>query len=256
MTTNPSDINQSAVLGQKYAFATASLLLGIVSFIALLGMEKAILAIIFGWLALRSSPPPSLNLHRHWGKVGIGLGTVHILLLVGLLLAGGNILVAALGLVTDYVEAIRHGPKIVQSMPSPDGNFVAYVEDAPSIDPPNQSCFVERKDQRHFMCIACLAEDVDAIEKIYWSPDSRIAVFHSQCYLTAVRLEDWQTIRIYLGREWVRSQPHRQATFNSRGVRLEVTAVEFREPESFSYRLKGSNETITTRFGLKTPAGQ
>lgn len=254
MTTDQSDPNQSAVLGQKYAFATASLLLGIVSFIALLGMEKAILAIVFGWLALRSNPPPSLNLHRHWGKVGIGLGTLHIILLIGLLLAGGNILLAALGLVGDYVETVRHGPKIVQTVPSPDGRYIAYVEDAPSIDPPNQTCMVERNDQRHFMIVASLAEDVDAIEKIYWSPDSRYVVFHSRYYLTATRLEDWQTMRIYLGREWVRSQPSRQATFSSGGARLEVTAVEFPEPESFTYRIKNSNEAITIRFGPKTPA--
>jgi hypothetical protein len=40
------------VVGQKYAYATASLLLGIASFISLLGFEKAILTVVFAWLAL------------------------------------------------------------------------------------------------------------------------------------------------------------------------------------------------------------
>ena len=40
---------ESLILGQKYAFATASLILGIVSFVNLLGLEKPILAIVFGW---------------------------------------------------------------------------------------------------------------------------------------------------------------------------------------------------------------
>ena len=48
----PQTHNEHAVLGQKYAFATAALLLGIISFISMLGVEKAVLAIVFGWLAM------------------------------------------------------------------------------------------------------------------------------------------------------------------------------------------------------------
>jgi hypothetical protein len=68
------DPSTAAVLGQKYAFATASLLVGIASFVQLLGMERAILAILFGWLALRRSPGPPLVARRTWAKVGIALG--------------------------------------------------------------------------------------------------------------------------------------------------------------------------------------
>lgn len=67
---------ESLILGQKYAFATASLILGIVSFVNLLGLEKPILAIIFGWLALRSKPEPPLTAHRVWAKTGVVLGTI------------------------------------------------------------------------------------------------------------------------------------------------------------------------------------
>jgi hypothetical protein len=62
-------------LGQKYAFALASLLLGIASFVHVLGIEKAILAIVFGVLAMR---PPVARLHKHWAKTGIVLGGVMI----------------------------------------------------------------------------------------------------------------------------------------------------------------------------------
>ena len=55
---------ESLIVGQKYAFATASLILGIFSFVNLLGLEKPILAIIFGWLALRTQPAPQLTQHR------------------------------------------------------------------------------------------------------------------------------------------------------------------------------------------------
>jgi hypothetical protein len=72
-------------LGQKYAFATASLILGIVSFVNLLGFEKPILAIIFGWLALRTKPEPPLTEHRVWAKTGVVLGTI-ILIVVPILI--------------------------------------------------------------------------------------------------------------------------------------------------------------------------
>ena len=70
------ETKQALILGQKYAFATVSLVLGIFSFINLLGLEKPILAIVFGWLALRAKPEPALNQHRMWAQVGLLLGAV------------------------------------------------------------------------------------------------------------------------------------------------------------------------------------
>ena len=76
----------SLILGQKYAFATASLILGIVSFVNLLGLEKPILAIIFGWLALRTKPAPQLTQHRIWAKTGVVLGTVILIVVPTLII--------------------------------------------------------------------------------------------------------------------------------------------------------------------------
>ena len=64
------------VLGQKYAFATISLILGLACFINLAGMEKAVLAIVFGWLALKSTPAPALRARRVWAQTGLILGTL------------------------------------------------------------------------------------------------------------------------------------------------------------------------------------
>jgi len=72
---------QALILGQKYAFATVSLVLGIFCFVNLLGLEKPILAIIFGWLALRSLPEPKLTQHRIWAKVGVVLGSIVLILI-------------------------------------------------------------------------------------------------------------------------------------------------------------------------------
>ena len=63
-----------AVLGQKYAYATASLILGIVCFVNFAGLEKALLAIIFAWLALKSEPGPQLTERRRWAKIGAAMG--------------------------------------------------------------------------------------------------------------------------------------------------------------------------------------
>ena len=71
---NETEIKKYIVLGQKYAYATVSLLLGIFCFINLAGMEKAILAIIFAWLALRNRPEPMLKERRMWAQAGMVLG--------------------------------------------------------------------------------------------------------------------------------------------------------------------------------------
>lgn len=79
--TNEFEIKDATVLGQKYAFATASLILGISCFTNFLGLEKAMLAIIFAWLALRENPQPVLKEHRTWAKVGLILGILPLIIL-------------------------------------------------------------------------------------------------------------------------------------------------------------------------------
>ncbi len=73
------------VLGQRAAFAMAALLTGITCYVSLLGMEKGILAVIFGILALRSLPAPRLVERRAWAWAGVALG-VGVIVLVPVLL--------------------------------------------------------------------------------------------------------------------------------------------------------------------------
>jgi len=100
---NQGDRN-SFVLGQKYAFATVALVLAITSFISLLGMEKAILAIIFAWLALRPEPGPRLRERRGWGKVALALGIIHLILIPMLILLNIEKIRAALELLRTLHE--------------------------------------------------------------------------------------------------------------------------------------------------------
>ncbi len=83
---NESEAKDFTVLGQKYAFATVSLVLGISCFVNLLGLEKAILAIAFGWLALRAEPLPVLREHRTWAKIGVAFGILPLIILPTILI--------------------------------------------------------------------------------------------------------------------------------------------------------------------------
>ena len=76
MSESNKESQAHIVLGQKYAYATISLILGLACFINLAGMEKAVLAVIFGWLALKSTPAPALTARRVWAKTGVALGTL------------------------------------------------------------------------------------------------------------------------------------------------------------------------------------
>ncbi len=76
MSESNKESQAHVVLGQKYAYATISLILGLACFINLAGMEKAVLAVIFGWLALKSTPAPALRARRAWAKTGVVLGTL------------------------------------------------------------------------------------------------------------------------------------------------------------------------------------
>jgi len=77
---NDKSSNPDIVLGQKYAYATAALLVGIISYIQLLGIERAILAIVFAALALKSRPEPRLVDRRVWAKVGLVLGLSYLII--------------------------------------------------------------------------------------------------------------------------------------------------------------------------------
>ena len=76
MAESNSENQAQLVLGQKYSYATISLVLGLACFINLAGLEKALLAVIFGWLALKSTPAPTLKARRVWAKTGVALGTL------------------------------------------------------------------------------------------------------------------------------------------------------------------------------------
>jgi len=147
-----------------------------------------------------------------------------------------------------YVNFVINGPKIVAEAASPDGQYVAYVTDMPSLDGPNQSLMIERIDKTRFLGIAQLTGDVDSINEILWAPDSSYVVYHSDCYLTVTRVSDWQTQRVYLGHEWRRAAPKRQSTFCSAMPDRFVEAIDFPDQATLSYRIKGDDQLYTLKI--------
>jgi len=81
------DSRESAfVLGQRYNLATLALVVALLSFLNLAGLEKAILAIVIGLQALRPAPAPALEQRRSWARVAIGLAIAHVVLVVSVIL--------------------------------------------------------------------------------------------------------------------------------------------------------------------------
>lgn len=77
------DIDAALKRGRGEGFATAAIVLGVAAFLNLLGMEKGILAIVFGVLALRSV---AVGGARHQGWIAIALGAVQIATVVVVLI--------------------------------------------------------------------------------------------------------------------------------------------------------------------------
>jgi len=81
------DSRESAfVLGQRYNLAALALVVALLSFLNLAGLEKAILAIVLGLKALKPAPEPRLEQRRGWAKMAIGLGVAHAVLVVTVIL--------------------------------------------------------------------------------------------------------------------------------------------------------------------------
>lgn len=99
MSESNKESQAHIVLGQKYAYATISLILGIACFINLAGMEKAVLAVIFARLALKSSPAPALTARRVWAQTGLVLG-------IAVLLVVPTIIILNVDRLREIVEAL------------------------------------------------------------------------------------------------------------------------------------------------------
>ena len=75
-------------MNQKSKLAIVSLILGICSFIQLLGIEKAVLAIIFGKMALKEINQAQLTGKKN-AYAGIVLGSIYIFIVLVMMFVKG-----------------------------------------------------------------------------------------------------------------------------------------------------------------------
>ena len=215
---------------------------------AIIGIPLAF-TLVFIALAAISLPSGLSRLRKKERKVRpIVISAVASILLSPVYVPAGIAIGFFTLLVPSHVKDFFTGPDVVQSVMSPDQNFEAYVVERPSIDPPNQSLFIQRSDNIHFVHVAKLAEDIDAIKEIHWSPQSDIVVFHTRCNLIAVCIPGYQTVKIPLGGERIRTKAKKRSTFTGAGPRVAVAEIEFPRAGSFSYRLEGIDTVKTIQM--------
>lgn len=172
--------------------------------------------------------------------------------LVALLLCAGVIALTpagqfAIALARMVVDG-ANGPRIVDSAWSPNMEYEAYVLEWPSIDPPNQTLYIQRRDDQHFVVVAKLGEDVDSIRTIHWSPTADIVVFLTHNYLYAVHTPGYEMAAIPLAGEFYHYQPGKFNTYGGGIPEKSVSEVTFPEPGVFAYRLAEEQTPRTVRM--------
>lgn len=105
--------------------------------------------------------------------------------LTPLLAIGGVAVIIMTPFVFAHARKLVWGPNIVQRQFSPDGQYLAYVADLPSIDGPNHHLYVQETASGEVSVVATLPEDVDFNEEILWSPNNDIVVFRTHFRLIA-----------------------------------------------------------------------
>ena len=138
-------------------------------------------------------------------------------------------------------------PNVIMSVASPNGEYEAYVVEEPSFDPPNQSLFIRKKESNSFNLIDILAEDVDCIKKIIWSPDNKIVVFNTNDYLIITKISNFNSVKIRLSGAW-KWKDKNQKTFASFPSIKKIEKIEF--IDSVTVRVKFEKENTFKEFNL------
>jgi hypothetical protein len=80
-----------------YPYALISFILGVVSFIQLLGLERAIPAVIFGVIALKKMNAEGVTEGKRYAYAGITLGIIYLIVLTIIMIFKGSVILNILG---------------------------------------------------------------------------------------------------------------------------------------------------------------
>jgi hypothetical protein len=163
---------------------------------------------------------------------------VVVVVLVGIcVLAAGLAARPYLPAVYSLASTGLRGTQLIRSSVSPDGAYEAYVVEAPSVDPPNQSLYIQTRDEIDFVFVAQLVEDVDSIQDIQWSPGSDVVVFVTRNNLFAALVPNFSVLKIPLDSPLAHYQPGKFTSFGGGIPQYKVAELTFPEPGTFAYRL-------------------
>lgn len=215
------------------AFQTLLMALACSSFFAFFGVP------VFLWARRRLR-----RTERRKGLIVASL--VPAALLTPLLGIAGMAVIILTPFAVAHARALAFGPKIVQTVDSPDGRYQAYVIDKPSIDGPNHHLYVRDRTSQNETFVTHLPEDVDYSRGIIWSPHSDIVVFRTHFKLIAYAPAVDQKQQVVLGGEY---HWRKNGTFwvDYADVK-KASDFEFPQTGVFSYRLDDTDEPSTLSF--------
>lgn len=227
-------------------FETFQATLGTVARNLLITSFLVILAVLFLPRGLKR-----LRQTANKGRLVLGAVVPSLILLPLLVIASiAAIMLAPYGLAC--ARSVIVGPDIVQSVASPDGRYIAYVVDKPSIDGPNHHLYIRVPTGTNATGrkIANLPEDVDFNKEIHFSPRSDMVVFQTYFKLIAASLSDFRTAEVKLGGDhhW-RKNGTFWVDYDNVKKPVEIT---FPDADSFAYRLEGSREIHTVKLTANT----
>ena len=154
------------------------------------------------------------------------------------------VLTALVIFIVEYlIFGYHQKPEIILSVNSADGIYTAYVEETPSIDPPNQSLFIAKNGTNEFRLVDDLPEDIDMIKEISWSPDSRTVVFTTAWYLIITNVENFNTRKISLNDDWWKWHKEIGGTFLSSNQTVEIERVTFINSDSLEVKTSNMSQS-------------
>lgn len=143
-----------------------------------------------------------------------------------------------------FIFGFNNRPETVMSVNSPQGLYEAYVVENPSVDPPNQALFISKTGTGEFRLVARLPEDIESVQKIYWTPDGNRSVFITDWHLIITDVRTFNTRKISLNPDWWKWQPERK-TFSSSGTTVVLEEFEIFGSDSLTYRTSLMSQPAT-----------
>jgi len=135
-----------------------------------------------------------------------------------------------------FLFGLNKNPHVVLSVDSPDGVYKAYAEESPSIDPPNQSLFIAKVGTNDFKLVDGLSEDIDMIQEIFLSPNSKKVVFLTGWYLIITNVEKFNTYKISLNPDWWKWHKEPGGTFSSSSKNITIEKALFIHPDTLEFK--------------------